>query len=107
MTVLINRATFLLSGKAANGVGSAFDMRGALPAAYLVYACAGNSAIFNLEASHDSTGWLTVATYTATATQTGSAQITGFFPYVRGNAVGIYSAAGGSAQLTMHYSPVP
>lgn len=105
--VLSNRATFLLSGVAANSAGPAYDMRAALSVAYLFYVATANSAIFNLEASHDSTGWMVVSTYTATATQSGTAQINGYYPYVRANAVSIFSAAGGSAQLTVHYSPVP
>lgn len=107
MPVLNPPDPWLLSAQAANGTGSARDTRHALNAAYLTYFASGNSAIFNLEASHNSTGWMVVATYTATGGNfTGTAQIDGYFPYVRANATSVYSAAGGSAQLWVNYQPI-
>ena len=107
MAVLNTINPWLFSAKAANGTGSARNTKHTLTVGYLTYWAAGNSAIFNLEASHNSTGWMVHSTYTATGGSfTGTAQITGYFPYVRANAVGIYSAAGGSAQLYVNYQPV-
>ena len=106
MAVLNPPDPWLFSAQAANGTGSARNTRHALNAAYLTYIASANSAIWNLEASHNGSGWMVIATYTATATQTGTAQIQGYFPYVRANAVSVYSAAGGSAKLWVHYAPV-
>jgi len=106
MATLLNPNAYLASGLAEEITGSAHDMRHVLNHGYLWFQASGHSAIFNFEASHDTTGWLPIATYTATATQTGTAQVAGFFPYVRANVVEVYSAAGGSGNLWVHWSPV-
>jgi hypothetical protein len=105
MGVLFQDANFLLSGISAEGTGSALDTRNAANYAYMVYMASGHSGIFNLEVSHDKTGWMIASTHTATATQTGTAQIAAFYPYVRANVVELYSAAGGTGILYAHYTP--
>lgn len=104
--------TFLVSGISAQVTGAMIDTRAAKNYGYLVYTCSGTgaeSAIFSLQASHNVTGWMTVATYTATATQTGTAQIAGYFPYMRVNISKVYSGTGGAdngkGTLWVHYSP--
>lgn len=115
MGAITNPANFLLSGVTANGTGSAtgripnanvLDCRAGW-GAYLHYECAGNSAIFDVQASYDiARGWQTIATYTATATQTGTANHSAIYPFVRAVARSIYSAAGGSAQLWVFWHPL-
>ena len=104
----------LLSAISAVITGAALDCRHVGPEAYLWYRQAltggkGESAVFNVEASHDKTAWMVVSTFTATATLTGSAQYVGYFPYVRGNVVHVYTAtgAGGTAtgSIDAHWYP--
>jgi hypothetical protein len=108
--VLDHHRGFLVSGQSAEGTGGVIlPTFNAANYGYLWYQASGESAIFNLEASHDSTGWLIVATYTATATLTGTAQIAGMFPYLRANVTELYTAtgAGGTATgvLWAHFTP--
>lgn len=102
-----NPAGYLAQAQAAEGTGNrpALDCRATQNYGYLFYKASGHSAIFNIEASHDLTAWMVVATYTATATQTGTAQLAGYFPYMRANLVEVYSAAGGSGVLWAFYAP--
>src|SRR3990167_5963316 len=112
MTVLITKPTFLLSGYSAQGTGSALDIHRFKNYGYLLYmgsaiggGSGGVSSIIRLEGSHDGAGWMVDSTYTATATQTGTAQISKFYPYIRGNVLSLYSAGGGSGTgvVWMHY----
>lgn len=101
-----NPADYLLSAVSAEGAGpTALDCRATMNHAYLFYQAAGHSGIFTLQGSHDNTAWMNIATYTATATQSGTAQIAGFYPYVRATVNELYSAAGGTGTLYVHYSP--
>ncbi len=102
-----NPAAYIASAQAAQGTGNKtpLDCRATMNYGYLWYQASGHSAIFNIEASHDLTAWMVVATYTATATQTGTAQLAGFYPYIRANVVEVYSAAGGSGVLWAFYAP--
>lgn len=99
---------YLLSGTTASGAGggttfgsAGMDTRNAANFAYLEYASWSPSAILKLEASHDRTGWLPVMTVTATPSS-GTAQISAYFPYVRGVFVTGYSTTGSAV---MYYSP--
>jgi hypothetical protein len=92
-------AGYLLSGQTGSGAGVPADTRNAANYAYVTY-MAGVSAVVKLQASHDSTGWMDVATYTAVAT-TGTAQLAGYFPFVRATVNTAYS--NGTAYL--HYAP--
>ena len=76
---------YLFNKASAISVGQALDCREVLNHGLLTYKASAESAIFNLEMSHDDADWMVVSTYTATATQTGSAQVAGFFPYIRAN----------------------
>lgn len=96
---------WLISGVSASAVGRVFDTRLANNYAYLYYSGGGNSAIFDLQASHDATAWMVAGTYTATAGGQGTAQIAAYYPFVRVNARLMYSAAGGSAKLAVYYAP--
>lgn len=90
---------YLLSGATVSGAGDSMDCRYTLNYAYLFLA-AGNSAVLKLEASHDATGWLPVATFTAVAAS-GSAQISAFYPYVRG----VFVTGWANSTGFMHYAP--
>lgn len=106
MAVVIGAIGFLAEQVAAQGAGATvMDCRRTQNFGYLLYYASGHSAIFNLEVAHDGTGWLVASTYTATATETGTAQIAGFYPYLRVNVTKVYSAAGGSGNLWVHYTP--
>lgn len=101
---------WLLSGVSAQVAGNALDCRGCSNFGYLYYRCSGAngtgySGIFNLEGSHDGNEWMINSTYTATATQTGTAQVAAYYPYMRVNVTKIYSGAGGTGSLYVHYSP--
>jgi len=99
--VYTNPGGVLLSGTTASGAGGALDLRASRNYGYLFYATYSPSAILKLEASHDSTGWLPVLTVTGTPTS-GTAQISAFYPYVRGVFVTGYSTTGSA---NMFYQP--
>lgn len=103
MFIRNNPAAFLLSGQGTgvSALGAAMDARGATNFAYLEYASYSPSAVLILQASKDGSGWMNVLTVTATPT-TGTAQISAFYPYVRG----AYSTGWSvSASANLHYSP--
>lgn len=105
--VISNHAAYLLSGLSASGsTGQFLDTRAALNVAYLTLQSVGASANVTLQASHDSTGWVDVATYTAQTGVTATAQIAGYYPYVRGIVNFAYSGAAGTGQPLMHYHPL-
>ena len=100
---------YLLSGVNAQGVGYSMDCHDVLNEGLLSYRASGESAIFNFEESYNDSAWMVVATYTATATQSGTAQLQGFFPYVRANVTKVYTAtaaATATGYLWVHWSPV-
>ncbi len=67
MFVRNNPAGYIASAQAAQGTGNqtALDCRATRNYGYLFYKASGESAIFNVEASHDLTAWMVIATYTA------------------------------------------
>jgi len=92
---------YLLDKISATGIGAVtLDCRETLNHGLLWYQCSAESAIFNLEASPNDSAWMVVATYTATATQTGSAQIAGYFPYVRANITYVNAATAAASSAT-------
>lgn len=99
--IISPRDAYILPPTTASGAGSAFDMRGCLNFAFMVYGSYAPSSILKLQASHDSTGWLDVMTVTGITTS-GSAQISAFFPYVRGVMVTGYSTTGSG---WIYYAP--
>lgn len=99
--VLDTKAAFLISGQLTSGGYSGKDMRNAANYAYLEYATLSPSAILGLDASKDNTGWMRVMTVTGTTT-TGTAQLSAFYPFVRGVYVTGWST---SASAYMHYTP--
>lgn len=105
MTVWTDRAGFMCSAVSAEGAGSAIDNRTHANFGFWLYWASGHSAIMSLQASPTGGTWFTVATVTATATQTGTAQISAFYPMVRTLVSKVYSAAGGSGVVWSHYTP--
>ena len=107
---------YLLSAVNEVITGSALDCRHVASDGYLYWSTEGigpdplsASAVANFEVSHDLTAWMVVHTITATARLTGTAQIPGHFPYVRGNVTNVYIATAtiysGTGTITMHWSP--
>lgn len=105
--VISNPAGYLLSGLSASGaVGSIMDTRAALGRGLLTIMSIGASANVTFQESHDSTGWVSVATYTAASGVTATAQITDYYPYVRGIINFAYSGAAGTGQPLLHFHPL-
>lgn len=103
MPVLNNPAAFLLSGQGTgvSAIGAMMDTRHAQNYGYLEYASYSPSALLTLQASKDGTAWLDVQTVTATPA-TGTAQVAGYFPYLRG----AYSTGWSvTASANMYYAP--
>lgn len=88
---------------------SAIDTRACKDYGYWQYQVSGQSAVLTLEASPDLTGWLEVMRRTATATETGTAQVVGYFPYMRSQIVKAYTGTGGAtsgtATVWSNYTP--
>ena len=74
---------YMFSAQAAVGTSEVFNCTATQPQGRLWWQSSGESAVFNFQASHDGSVWGVVETYTATATQTGTANLTGYYPYVR------------------------
>lgn len=105
MTMLNNPAGLLARSISAEATGGVvMDCRQARNYAYLVYHTPNRSAQFQLQASHDTTGWMTVATYTAT-TASASAQVAGYYPYVRVNVNELYSGSSETGAVSVFYAP--
>lgn len=105
MTVYTDPARFLLSAQSAAGAGETANCRACRDYATLWYQCSAASAVIALEASHTGGGWVQHVTLTATATETGMLQISGFLPYVRARAVTVYSGGGATGTVWAFYSP--
>jgi len=114
--ILTDRAAWLFTGITGQGTGSAVDTRACRDYGYLFYAIGkagsgtGASAILNFQVGNSETGdWMTQYTWTATATETGTAQFQGYFPFVRMSAGTMWTASGaagtGTAVLNVHYMP--
>lgn len=98
---MIGANGYLLSGTTASGGGEPMDCRFSLNYAQLTYVTYSPSAILLLQESHDATGWMTIMTVTGTTT-TATAQISSFYPYVRG----VFSTGWSTtASAVMHYAP--
>lgn len=88
--IVTNPAAFLISGQTGSGTGGVIaDTRAAANYSYVTY-MATASAVVKLQASHNGENWMDVATYTAVAT-TGTAQLAGYFPYMRATVNTAYS----------------
>jgi hypothetical protein len=107
--ILDQQHGYLSSAQSAEGTGGAIlPLRNAANYGYLWYQASGTSALFELQASHDSTGWMVVGTYTASGNGTGTAQVAGLYPYLRTNATKVYTAtaaATATATLWVHFTP--
>ena len=88
-----------------NRTGSGIDCRNAANYGLLSYFCVGNSAIFDVKTGPDGAVYQTALSITATAGTSAIVQVSAFWPYVRADARSIYSAAGGSAVLSVHWAP--
>lgn len=82
MAVIRNPAGFIASGLVASGAGSAMDCVICKDYGYLYHVVTVASANLALQISHDGTGWMRHALYTATTT-TGTALFSAYFPFVR------------------------
>lgn len=109
MALFTQHDGYLFSATKAQITSSAQDTRACKDYGFLWYQVSGQSAIFNLEASHDLTAWHIILQRTATATETGSAQIQGYYPFIRGQIAKAYTGTGGALSATatvwMHYTP--
>lgn len=104
MPIYTQREGYLISGRSANTLGSALDLRACPPIGYLYYFCSAASAIFGLEASHDRTAWVAINSITAAADTTGTAQYSaGYYPYLRAVSTA-YSGSNTTAQLWVYYA---
>jgi hypothetical protein len=104
MPILNNPAGYLLTGvgTGVSAIGAAMDTRNAMNYGFLQYATYSPSAILLLQGSPTPTGgWMTILTITGTPT-TGSAQVAGYFPYIRGAVSTGYSTTGSAV---MYYAP--
>lgn len=84
---------YLINFTTASGAQNIIDNRNGANFAFLAYGCFSPSAILKLEASHDKTGWFPVLTVTA-APASGTAQISAYYPFVRGVVNASYAATG-------------
>jgi hypothetical protein len=114
MHVLTWRAGYLASAVSGNNTGAALDLRAAQAFGQLRWECGklgsgtGASAIFTIQESIDGERYNNVATYTATATETGTAQYVGYYPYLRAVVGPVYTATGalgtGTANMYIFYA---
>lgn len=97
------RAGFILNYTTASGAVSAnpLDCRVAANYAYLEVGSFSPSAVVALQASRDSTAWITVLTITALPASA-QVQISAFYPFVRGVVNASYASTGSAY---MHYTP--
>lgn len=105
---LVSGFSILLSGTAggSGAIGEVADTRAGDSYGYLYYSAAGASAIMTLEASHNRTAWMPVATFTATTgVAGGTALLSAFYPYLTVRINAIYSGAAGTGTPLVHYTP--
>lgn len=102
MLLYSDRSTALLSA-GASGAGRTYDAKMVLPYGYLVVYSPTPSAIVKLQGSHDATGWSDIAIYTAVATS-GTAQTSGYFPYLRGVTHLVYSGGGNTGAGWLYFA---
>lgn len=104
--MITNPAEYLVSAQqTGSGNGSAIDARAALPAAYLHCATYAASAAYTIQASFDSTAWMNVTAFTATTT-TATAQLTGYFPFLRAQVNSLWSGGGITGSGILFYHPL-
>lgn len=104
MRLLNNPAGYLLTGvgTGVTALGTAMDTRNAANYGFLQYATYSPSAILVLQGAPTPTGgWMNILIVTGTPT-TGSAQVQGYFPYIRGAVSTGYST---TASAVMFYAP--
>lgn len=103
-----NPAAFLLFSATGSGVasaGSVIDSRACSNQAFVAYYAPAASAIFSIQASHDTTGWFPVGTFTATSTSA-TANLSGaWYPYVRAFLNACYSGGGNTGFANVYYAP--
>lgn len=105
MPVHTHREGYLASAIKASATGSALDLRAAAPYGYLFYIVTGQSAIWDLDVSHDQASWVNVLRTTATAGTTAFAQFSGgYYPYLRANVTDIASGANKTGTVWVYYA---
>ena len=97
-------AGYLLTTQTTSGTGSAVDVRNAANYALIQHAAASPSAIVKIQASVDSTGWVDVATYTASPT-TAFVQQTGYYPYLRAVLNSAFGGGGSTGSASVYIAP--
>ena len=95
---VIGAHDWLIRSGTVSGAYTAMDTRKAANYAYVQHWTTNASAVIRIEASPDLTNWMNVVTYTATTTQA-SAQLTTYFPFVRG----VVNSAYGNATANLFY----
>lgn len=105
MAVINQPAGFLISGQSVSGANAVIaDTRAAANYHYIQYVTTSPSAQIEIEASVDKTGWMLVALYTATTT-TASAQLAGYYPYLRGVVNSAYGGGGATGSAYLYLAP--
>lgn len=94
-----NPAGYLIDTQTSSGAGNVMDTRAAANYGFIQYQATA-SAVIKVQASVDTTGWMDVATYTATPT-TASAQLAGYYPYMRG----VVNTAYSNGTAWLYYAP--
>ena len=108
MSYIITRPDGILvsAQQTASGNGAPLDMRAALGIAYLYVATYAASAIYTIQGSHDSTAWMTVSANITGTTTTATAQVSGYFPYMRAQINSLYSGGGNTGSGSLVWSPL-
>ncbi len=109
MSVFTQHDVYFFSAYQGQITSSAIDTRACKDYGYLWYQVSGQSAVFTVDASHNLTAWHEVLRRTATATETGTAQLQGYYPYMRAQIAKAYTGTGGATSATatvwLHYTP--
>ncbi len=104
--VVNNPANALVSAQqTGSGNGSALDLRAALGLGYLHAATYAASAAYTIQVSYDSTAWMSLTAVTATTT-TATAQMSGYFPYMRAQLNSLWSGGGNTGSGILFYHPL-
>ena len=105
--VINNPANALVSAQqTGSGNGSALDLRAALGQGYVYVATYAASAIYTIQASYDGTAWLNVSANITGTTTTATAQVSGYFPFMRAQVNSLYSGGGNTGSGVLVWSPL-
>lgn len=100
-----NTGTWLFSGTQAQGASTANDYR-PFQGHFVSQVVSGNSAVIAYEAAPLPGGpWLAYLTVTATVGTTAQHNVSGVYPYVRGNLVAVASGSNLTGTVYIHVTP--